>query len=153
MSQSQDPLAELLPESQVRLHLRVAGKAALLAELARIAATATGLEAKQISAALAAREALGSTGFGHGIAVPHARLDGISTPFCLLATLDRKVVYDAVDGQKVDIVFLLLTAPTDNNRHLSLLAAATRRLRRPDTLAALRAAGESGEVIRVLNQV
>ncbi len=133
-------LAALLTPSQVVLGLRAASKAALLAELAKRAAKATLLPEATLTAALAAREALGSTGFGHGIAVPHARLDGLDRLFCLLAVLNKPVAYQAVDDKLVDVVFLLLSPTNANAGHLALLAAASRKLRQPEIASALRVA-------------
>ena len=104
-----DPLAELLTVDHVALKLRAANKPALLAELARRAAVITGLGEATLSEALAAREALGSTGFGAGIAVPHAKIDGLPAVFGFFARMEKPVAFDAIDEKPVDLVFLLLT--------------------------------------------
>ena len=130
---------ELLPETQVLVGARIASKTAMLASLAKHAALASGLPPEVLASALAAREALGSTGFGNGIAVPHARLEGLHAALCVLMVLAKPVAYNAVDGKPVDIAFLLLSPLADNATHLATLAAATRRLRRPACVAALRA--------------
>jgi PTS system nitrogen regulatory IIA component len=133
-----DPLAALISDDHVALKLRVANKAALLTELARRAAATTGLSEASLLAALTARESLGSTGFGAGIAVPHARVDGLDRVFGFLARLDKPVAYDAIDGKPVDLVFLLLTPAGANSTHLALLAAISRRLRDKAVADALR---------------
>jgi PTS system nitrogen regulatory IIA component len=143
-----DTLAELLAPAQVVLRLRAATKTALLSELTKRAAQATGIPQATLGAALAGREALGSTGFGNGIAVPHARLDGLDRVFCMVAVLDKPVPFDAVDGKPVDIAFLLLSPTSANSAHLSILAAATRKLRQPDIAAAIRAAGSAEQVVQ-----
>jgi PTS system nitrogen regulatory IIA component len=120
--------------------LRAADKGALLAELARLAAPAAGAAPAELLRLLAAREALGSTGTGGGIAVPHARVPGLATPVSLLALLARPVAFDAIDGRPVDLVFLLLSPVQDHGRHLALLAAASRRLRDGQVVAWLRTA-------------
>ena len=93
----------------------------------------------EVAAALAAREALGSTGVGGGIAVPHARIATLAAPSGFLARLDRPVGFDAVDGRPVDLVFLLLS-PAADAEHLRALAAVSRRLRTPEVAQAMRAA-------------
>jgi PTS system nitrogen regulatory IIA component len=133
-------LADLLLPAHVYLRVKAATKPALLKEIAKRAAPVCGVAEAAIEAALATREALGSTGFGNGIAVPHARLATLSRLFCALAVLDKPVAYEAVDNQPVDLVFLLLSPEGAQGGHLSLLAAASRRLRQPDIAAALRAA-------------
>jgi len=145
-----DTLSDLLTTAQVALKLRAPSKTALLAELAKRAAQATGLSETSLTSALAAREALGSTGFGHGIAVPHARLDGLNRVWCLLAVLDKPVAFDAVDGKPVDIAFLLLSPTTANTQHLSILAAASRKLRQPDIAKAIRTAGSADDVLHAM---
>jgi PTS system nitrogen regulatory IIA component len=136
-------LDALIPPDHVLDHLRAADKAALLNALARAAGEALGLPPAEIAASLAAREALGSTGTGGGIAVPHARMAALATPAGFLARLDRPVAFDAVDGRAVDLVFLLLSPPEDAE-HLRALAAVSRRLRMPGVAEAMRAAPPGG---------
>ena len=133
-------LAALIPPEHVFVAVRAADKALLLQELARRAGAALGVPAGEIAAALAAREALGSTGVGAGIAVPHAQLPSLAGPAAFLARLERPVDYLSVDGRPVDLVFLLLAPPAARAEHLAALAAGTRRLRDAATAAALRAA-------------
>ena len=132
-------LDELIPATHVLDRLRAPDKAALLTALARAAGEALGLPPADIAAALAAREALGSTGTGGGIAVPHARIATLVAPSGYFARLDRPVAFDSVDGQPVDLVFLLLSPPADG-AHLRALAAVSRRLRTPGVAEALRSA-------------
>lgn len=132
-------LDELLPPPHVLDRLHAPDKAALLAALARAAGEALDLPPADIAAALAAREALGSTGTGEGIAVPHARMAALAAPAGFFARLDRPIAFDAVDGKPVDLVFLLL-GPAANGTHLRALAAVSRRLRTPGVAEALRGA-------------
>jgi len=130
--------------------LRAADKKALLAELARLAARKAGAEPAELLRLLAAREALGSTGIGAGIAVPHARLPGLAAPLGFFARLNRPVAFDAIDGKAVDLVFLLLSPAQDHGSHLAVLAAASRRLREPAVVAAIRAAGDPAAIAAAL---
>lgn len=132
-------LEELIPPGHVFERLRVADKPALLAALARAAGEALGLAPAGIAAALAAREALGSTGIGGGIALPHARMATLAAPSGFLARLERPVAFDAVDGRPVDLVFLMLS-PAADAAHLRALAAVSRRLRMPGVAEAMRTA-------------
>lgn len=133
-------LAALIGPDRVFAGVRAADKPRLLQELARRAGAALGLPPAEIAAALAAREALGSTGVGAGIAVPHAQIPQLGGTAAFLARLERPVDYLAVDEQPVDLVFLLLGPPAAGADHLAALAAATRRLRDPATAKALRSA-------------
>ena len=145
-------IATLLSPDRVVLGLRVAGKAALLAELARRIAPAAGLEPAEIATALAAREQLGSTGLGRGFALPHARLAGLSGFVGLFARLAAPVAFEAVDGAPVDLVFLLLTPADAGGGHLAALAAISRRLREEPVAAGLRAASSPQDAYRLLAQ-
>jgi PTS system nitrogen regulatory IIA component len=140
-------LAELLAPERVLPRLRAADKPRLLAEFGRRAAGVVGIDAAEITAALAAREALGSTGVGAGIAVPHAALPGLGGTVAFLIRLERPIDFAAIDGRPVDLVFLLLGPPEGRTEHLAALAAAARRLRDPATATALRAAA-SPEAMR-----
>ena len=143
-------LDNLLGVGQVVINLRASSKAALLTELSRRAAGFTGQTAAALGVALAAREMLGSTGFGAGIAVPHARIGGLASMFGLFARLDKPVAFDAVDGKPVDLVMLLLSPATANSEHLTVLAAISRRLRDSDVAAALRSAGSAEAARQIL---
>ncbi len=134
--------AELFAAEDV-LRLRARDKAAAMAAMAARA------EARGIAGvlpALAAREALGSTGIGHGVALPHARLTGLAAPVGILARLDRAIDWQAIDGRKVDLVCLLVTRAEDPEAHLACLAAISRRLREPAAAAAMRAAGDAARL-------
>jgi nitrogen PTS system EIIA component len=139
-------LAEVLSLDRVFARVRAADKARLLQELARQAGAALGLPPTEIGAALAAREALGSTGVGKGIAVPHAAVPGLTSSAAFLARLDRPIDYAAIDGAPVDLVFLLLGPPQARAEHLALLAAATRRLRDAATAESLRTASNAEQM-------
>lgn len=130
----------------VLLGLRVREKAVLLATLARQAAEATGSSYAVVLAALQRREALGSTGMGQGIAIPHASVPGLVQPFGLLALLAAPIDFAAVDDLPVDIVVLLLTPQTEKAADLQALSGIARRLRQPAVLAALRQAEDEVDV-------
>ncbi len=120
--------------------LRPRDKLALLTELCRHAGAALHRDPGAIAAAVLARESLGTTGFGAGLAIPHARLADLNAPAGFLARLSRPIAYGAIDGAPVDLVYLLLSPAADDAAHLATLAAVARRLRDPSFLAALRAA-------------
>ena len=122
-------LSELIGPDRVIVDLRVNDKAHLLGELARQAATRTGLESGAVLSALAAREALGSTGLGRGFALPHARVAGVDRLFGLFVRLSRPLDFEAIDGKPVDLVFLLLIPIGAGNEHVAALAAIAREMR------------------------
>ena len=146
----QDPLIAMLSDDRMALMLHQANKDALLAELARRAASLTGVSETPLRKALVIRETLGSTGFGAGIAVPHARIDGLDDPFCFFVRLDKPISFDAIDGKPVDLVFLLLTPSAQSSAHLTLLATIAKRLRRKSVADALRHANDPAQVRQAL---
>jgi PTS system nitrogen regulatory IIA component len=143
-------IAQLIRPEHVFPGLAAADKAQLLGEIAQRAALALGHDARKILEALTAREALGSTGIGHGIALPHARLSGLTHLFGLFAVLDRPVDFGAIDEAPVDLVFLLLVPVNAGKEHLAALAAISRRLRNPETVRAIRVANEPDKVYEAL---
>ena len=135
-------ITDLIAPDRVSIGFKASSKPHLLAELARRAAAATGLSQRQIGDVLEARESLGSTGVGSGIAIPHAQVAALDEFFGLFVRLDRPIDYDAIDGQPVDLVFLLLMPP-NSKWHLQALAAISRRLRDTEIANDLRAAKTS----------
>src|ERR1700722_3603896 len=112
VEQAGGDIADLIMPRGVVAQLRAPTKRQVLQELARRAATMTGIADKRIYDALAERERLGTTGIGSGVAIPHCRLAELSRLHGLFARLERPVLYEAIDDQPVDLVFLLL-APLD----------------------------------------
>lgn len=137
---------EILSPDDVVHALRTDGKRACLDELSRRAARSLGLDADAILTALLKREDLGSTGVGDGLALPHARLEGLRRPFGLLASLRAPLDYEAVDERPVDLAFLLLLPADAQGAQLNALACVARRLRDPAVAAAMRAARDAGSL-------
>ena len=134
-------MAALLSAEAVRIGLPAATKKALFAQLGGIAAAAVGLDGESVAEGLAARERLGSTGFGGGVAIPHAKLPGLPAVKGVLVRLAQPIAFKAVDDRPVDIVFAMLS-PTDAGAdHLKALAQVSRRLRDASFVAKLRGAG------------
>jgi nitrogen PTS system EIIA component len=142
-------MTQLIGPEQV-LSLRSRGKTQLLQELARRAAKSLGIELQAIVDALTTREELGSTGVGHGIAIPHSRVAGLARLFSLFARLEKPIDFDAVDGRPVDLVFLLLIPANADKEHLAALASVSRCLRDHETARRLRATSEPHALYNVL---
>jgi PTS system nitrogen regulatory IIA component len=120
---------DLLPPRGVIPQLKVSNKKQALQEIARRAASLTGVGEREIYETLAERERLGSTGIGKGIAVPHGKLAPLSHLCGLFARLDKPIPFDAVDAQPVDLVFALLAPADAGAEHLRALARVSRLLR------------------------
>ncbi|MBV5270823.1 MAG: PTS sugar transporter subunit IIA, partial [Afipia sp.] len=101
-------ISDFLTPADVVIDMRTSQKQQVLQELAGKAATSLGLQADYVASELLKREALGSTGMGNGVAIPHARLPMVKRPHGVLARLKPPINFDAIDGQPVDLIFLLL---------------------------------------------
>jgi nitrogen PTS system EIIA component len=141
-------IRNFLAPSQVVVDVRGSDKTSLLQELARRAATTLALDPDAVASALLKREALGSTGTGAGVAVPHARLVGIDKPFGMLVRLSKAIDFDSIDGRPVDIVFLLLLPEKAQGAQLNALACAARALRDPEAVRDIRRALDADAMYR-----
>lgn len=133
-------LADFLDSDAIKTALPGGNKRSLMKQLAEIAAQRLGVDASVVHAALLEREQLGSTGFGQGVAIPHAKIEGLERLYGLFARLGEPVDYKAIDGRPVDLVFLLLSPPDAGAEHLKALAAISRVTRDAATLERLRGA-------------
>jgi PTS system nitrogen regulatory IIA component len=125
---------------------RADNKAAILGLLADRFSRVYGLDAGQVLAAINQREALGSTGFGRGVAIPHARIAGLARPVAVFIRLESPVDFDAADGMPVDLVFGLLSPENAGATHLHALASISRMMR-DDAMHAALADAPSAEVL------
>jgi len=132
------PLNDLVAPNAIIPALKVNGKKQALQELAAKAAELSGLSERTIFEILMQREKLGSTGVGNGIAIPHGKLPKLNKLFGAVARLERPLAYEALDGQAVDLVFLLLAPEGAGADHLKALARVARLLRDPDVAHKLR---------------
>jgi len=143
-------MTDILTVDCVDAGMTVPNKKGLFQLLAAAAARRTGLEAKTIAAALSEREKIGSTGFGGGVAIPHARLEGLNGVFGYFARLTAPVDFQSVDKLPVDLVFLILSPPDAGADHLKALASASRALRDRNTVAKLRGARSRDAIYALL---
>jgi PTS system nitrogen regulatory IIA component len=139
-------ISDLLSPTDVMIDVRASSKRLLLQELAAKAAASLGLPVDQVASCLLKREELGSTGIGKGVAIPHARLPDLQRPYGVLAKLKQPIEFDAIDGQPVDIIFVLLLPAAVENEALGALALVARTLRAPENLARLRGAKNTSEL-------
>jgi PTS system nitrogen regulatory IIA component len=143
-------LVDVLNPAAVRLHVRVSSKRQLFNEVAGAAARVTHLETKAVLAALSEREHLGSTGVGEGVAMPHARVQGLDQLVALFWSLDKPIEFDAIDDKPVDLVFVLLVPAGAETVHLKTLAKVARKLRDPGVRSKLRTAEDPKAAWRTL---
>lgn len=142
----------LLSPGSVIENLTVTSKKQALQEIARRAASVAEIDERTVFDTLLERERLGSTGVGGGIAIPHAKLPGLESPFGVFARLARPIDFDAIDDQPVDILFALL-APTDAGAdHLKALARVSRLLRDRVTCEKLRGSDRADALYGLLTE-
>jgi PTS system nitrogen regulatory IIA component len=144
-------IGDFLSPSETTVDVRASTKDQLLKELCTSAAATLKLDAESIASEILKREELGSTGIGAGVAVPHARIKGLDKPHGVLVRLRQPMDFDAIDGQPVDLVFLLLLPAAPAGEQLNALAAVARRLRDPHCVRELRRAPDSDTLFRAMN--
>jgi nitrogen PTS system EIIA component len=145
-------LSDLLSPKAVLPALRANSKKQVLQELAAKAAGLTGLSERDIFDTLLQRERLGSTGVGNGIAIPHGKLDALPHLVGVFARMERPIDFEALDGEPVDLVFLLLAPESAGADHLKALARVARVLRDPHIARKLRATQDESAIHALLTQ-
>jgi nitrogen PTS system EIIA component len=139
-------ISGLLSPANVMVDVRAADKGKLLRDLAQVAASALQMPPELIAAELNKREELGSTGMGNGIAIPHARFAALAKPFGILARLKHPIDFDAIDGERVDLIFVLLLPASPDGEQLGALACVARQLRLPSVIDQLRRLKQPAEL-------
>ncbi|MEM1112030.1 MAG: PTS IIA-like nitrogen regulatory protein PtsN [Pseudomonadota bacterium] len=141
------PLAELLTRQRTVCRAQGPSKKRVFDTLATIIADdQLALSQHEVFTQLIAREKLGSTGLGHGIAIPHCRLSKCTHPIGTLMTLADPVDFDAPDGEPVDLMFALLVPEEAQQQHLDILASVARLFSQEEFCSALRAASADAEL-------
>ncbi len=145
-------LSKLLMPGAVRFIGQLTGKKRLFQELGEIAAQAYGLNASAATDGLQERESLGATGVGHGIALPHARLDDLDRIVAVFLRMEKPLDYDSVDRQPVDLVIGLFAPKESGVEHLKALALVSRTMRDPSVCAKLRANTDLAKLHAILTE-
>ncbi len=137
-------------EEAVVARSSIPGKKALFDLLSARANAAYALDAGKVLNGLERRETLGSTGFGSGVAIPHARLPEVEEPVGLFVRLERPLNYASIDDRPVDLIFCLISPASDGARHLRVLAEVSRAMRSEANLARLRDAADAAAIYALL---
>jgi PTS system nitrogen regulatory IIA component len=138
-------ISDFLKSSRAWIDVHALHKKHLLTLLSQHAARVLGFTSAPITNAILRREAIGSTGVGDGIALPHARLTALQRPLGTLARLREAVDFGADDRKPVSLVFLVLLPADEKHGPFNALACAARVLRQPRVLSRLRAAQSDAE--------
>lgn len=143
-------ISNLLVPSAVRVVGQFTSKKRLFQELGEIAQQAYGIEGALALDGLQERETLGPTGVGHGIALPHARLEDLSRIAGIFIRLEKPLDYDSVDRQPVDLIFGLLAPKDSGVDHLKALALVSRTMRDQAMVSKLRANTDPAKLYAIL---
>ena len=119
---------KLLKPEAVKVLTSASSKKRLMQDIGELAQQAYGLPAGQVVDALMTRETLGPTGVGHGVALPHARMDGIDKVVGAFVLLDKPIDFSSVDRQPVDVAFALFAPEDAGVEHLKALALVARTI-------------------------
>jgi len=145
-------LTDFIGDKAIFPNLKAGSKKQLLQELAVRAGEITQLDSRQIFESLLQREKLGSTGLGRGIAIPHGKFPQLDKVYGFFGRLSQPVDFDAVDGEPVDLVFLLLAPESAGADHLKALARISRLLRDNSIVKKLRGTEDSHGLYAVLTE-
>ncbi|OEO27074.1 PTS IIA-like nitrogen-regulatory protein PtsN [Pseudomonas sp. J237] len=147
-------LEDILTPGRSLVHVPGGSKKRVLEQIANLVARdLSDLDGQDIFESLIAREKLGSTGFGNGIAIPHCRLPGCSAPVSAVLRLDSAVDFDAIDGAPVDLLFVLLVPEAATDEHLELLRQIASMLDRNEVRERLRHADSNQALYNVVVDV
>ena len=146
-------LSSILKADAVKVVGSCTSKKRLFHDLGELSQGSYDLDAAEVIEALIEREGLGPTGVGHGIALPHARLEKLDRVCGLFIRLDRPIDFDAVDRQPVDLIFTLLAPANDSPEHLKALAMVSRTLRNDENCKTLRANNQSATLFSILTEL
>lgn len=145
-------LGDILRPESVKVLGATSSKKRLFQDIGELAQQSCELDPAKVVEALLDRESLGPTGVGHGVAIPHARLDAVDCIRGLFIRLEKPLDFDAADRQPVDLVFTLLAPDGAGVEHLKALALVARTMRDPNIQAKLRVNTDPGTLYTILTE-
>lgn len=145
-------ITDLIARDAVLPAVKAASKKQVMHEISARAAEVYDLNARRICEGLIEREKLGSTAMGNGVAIPHARCEGLTSIVGVFARLERPVDFEAADGQGVDLLFVLLAPEDAGADHLRALARVSRLLRDSETRDKLRQTNKAEALYALLTE-
>lgn len=147
---SKDSSPPLIAPKHILPNLKVEAKKQALQELAKLAAPITGLPEHVIFDVLFAREKLGTTGVGHGIAIPHGKVENLDRVYGFFCRLESGIDFEAIDEKPVDLLFMLLAPSEAGADHLKALAKVSRMFRNPSFCEKLRKSSDAKAIYALL---
>lgn len=145
-------LSDILRPEAVKVMGTITSKKRLFQELGDMVAVSHGIDGAAAFAALQERETLGPTGVGHGVALPHARIEGVNEVIGAFIRVEKPFDFDAVDKQPVDLIFALFAPEGSGVEHLKALALVSRTMRDSNICGKLRANGDATTLHALLTE-
>lgn len=145
-------ISVILSEDKVFPCVEAENKRRLFELAAKLLSEAEDLDEAKVFEALWERENLGSTGYGEGIAVPHARIEGLNKVMALFMRLKKSIDFDSPDNKNVDLISVLISPEKSGEDHLQALAVFSRVLKNPEVCKKLRQAKSAHEIYTILHQ-
>lgn len=143
-------ISDILSQNTILTSLKAGTKRQLLEEMSAKLAHHENIDAHLVEDAMVERENLGSTAYGGGVAFPHARIDGAKRVKAYFTKLPAPIEFDAVDGQGVDLIFMLVSPENSGADHLEALALLSKAMRNKTLCAKLRKASTKDEIYKIL---
>lgn len=143
-------LADVLREEYIIADLKAREKWEVLAEMVSVSSNVTSLDKDKVLAALLEREKLGSTGIGHGVAIPHGKIKGLGDIKVFFGRSRRGVDFNSMDHMPVYLVFMIVAPENSAAAHLKILAAISHLLKNQDFRARLMKAADTSEIYRII---
>lgn len=145
-------ISDILNSSDVLILENIPNKRQLLKDLAEQAAKSSNVDARTLFDVVLERENLGSTAFGKGTALPHGRIPELSRTQAVFARINGGTDFDAADGQKADLIFMLLSPENSGADHLTALSEISRMIKNEAACAKLRQAADTAEIYKILTE-
>lgn len=145
-------IAEILPLQHIELDIEISSKKRLFEEIGTLLETQSGLAASQVFECLFQREKLGSTGLGHGVAIPHGRLASVDKVIAAFIRSKEPVAFDAADGKPVSLVFALLVPENATGEHLEILSVLAGKFSSKTVREALLSAQTPEDTLAILSE-
>ena len=139
-------LTAILPAEQVLVHVEVTSKKRAFEEAGLLFEDRHGLNRALVADSLFARERLGSTGLGHGVAIPHGRIKGLKTPLAAVFQLAQPIGFDAPDEQPVGLLIFLLVPEASTQKHLEILSEIAELLSDASLREKIKTCGDASEL-------
>ncbi len=144
-------LATILPSTQVLVHVEVTSKKRAFEEAGLLFESLHGLSRALVADSLFARERLGSTGLGHGVAIPHGRIKGLKSPMAAVFQLAQPIGFDAPDEQPVNLLIFLLVPEASTQKHLEILSEIAELLSDTALRETIKTCGDATELHRIIS--